>query len=262
MRIRAFLLLVLPLTAVSQIDRAKEAALGRQMAEQVNRLSPPIDSPAAQAYVQVIGQRLALALQESGVPDAATQFTFRVINGDLCRETHEPGALPGGYVFVPAALFAQAQDEAEFAGMLAHAMAHVALSHGTRTAYQESGKLGSSYIPLVFVGGMGGSCAEEVIPRALMESLRRNEPEADAVAVQVMAHTGFDPSSLASYLTRLRRLDNRDGRLDAVNKSRARLTPASYAASNGEFTAIREQVIAASKPAPMTGNPPTLRRPR
>jgi predicted Zn-dependent protease len=36
--------------------------------------------------------------------------------------THEPAALAGGYVFVLSGLFLAAQDEAEFAGMLAHAM--------------------------------------------------------------------------------------------------------------------------------------------
>lgn len=230
------------------------------MARDVIRLSPPLHSPAAQEYVNATGQRLAIALGDTGAPAAASAFTFSLINGDLCRETHEPGALPGGYVFVPAALFAQARDEAEFAGMLAHAMAHVALRHGTRTTYQESAKLGYGSIQLIFLGGRGGSCAEDVIPRGIKAQLLRNEPEADALGVQAMARAGFDPASLVNYLTRLRKLDGRKERMQAINETRARLPATRYAVSSDEFAAIREQVMEERKPAVLTGFPPTLRR--
>jgi predicted Zn-dependent protease len=90
--------------------------------------------------------------------------------------------------------------------------------------------------------------------------LRRNEPEADALAVQMMARLGFDPASLVNYLTRLPGLENRDGRIQAINESHTKLPAASYLASTNEFPAIRQQVIEASKPAQATWDPPTLRR--
>jgi predicted Zn-dependent protease len=40
---------------------------------------------------------------------------------------NEPRVLPGGYVFVPLALLQTAKDEAEFAGMLAQAIARESL---------------------------------------------------------------------------------------------------------------------------------------
>jgi len=259
-RISWLLLLLLPAVAFAQLDRAKEDALGRAMADRVNKTSPPLDLPAAQAYVSAIGQRLAAALRDIGASHAPAMFKFSVIAEDLCRETHEPGAFAGGYVFVPAALFAQARDESEFAGMLAHGMAHIALRLGTRTAYQASGKLGNASIPLIYVGGKGGSCAEDVIPRSLMAQLLRNEPEADAMAVRIMARVDYDSAALVSYLTRLQTLENRDGRLAVIDESRAQLPAANYAASTGEFMAVRRQVMEASKPAVLTGRPPTLRR--
>jgi predicted Zn-dependent protease len=71
---------------------------------------------------------------------------------------HEPATLPGGYVFVPAGLFLAAQDEAEFAGMLAHAMGHIALRHGTRQATRGV-LIKQRSIPLIFMGGWTTLCS-------------------------------------------------------------------------------------------------------
>jgi predicted Zn-dependent protease len=106
----------------------KEAALGKQLAAEVRQRTTPIQNPAAQDYVNRLGNRLA------SHTDTKVPFTFSVVAEDPCSTTHEPVALPGGYVFVPAALFIAAQDEAEFAGMLAHSIMHVAARHGTRMA--------------------------------------------------------------------------------------------------------------------------------
>jgi hypothetical protein len=53
--------------------------------------------------------------------------------------THEPLSVPGGHIFVPATLIPAAGSEAEFAGMLAHAMAHVTERHGIRTSARGQG---------------------------------------------------------------------------------------------------------------------------
>ena len=50
---------------------------------------------------------------------------------------YEPISLPGGFIFVPASTILAARNEAEFAGMLAHAMAHIAAHHGTRAASRQ-----------------------------------------------------------------------------------------------------------------------------
>jgi len=107
----------------------KEASLGRQLAAEFRKRTTVIDSPTVQDYLDRLGRRL-----ESHLPDANFPFTFSAIAEDPCPAIHEPAALPGGYVFVPAALFIAAQDEAEFSGLLAHAMEHIAQRHGTRQA--------------------------------------------------------------------------------------------------------------------------------
>src|SRR5436305_14748332 len=105
----------------------KEAALGRQLAAEAERHMRPLDSAVARDYVSQLGQRLAA--QFSG---PAFTYAFAVMASGGDNATHEPLALPGGYVFVPASLFLRAQNGSEFAGMLAHSIAHIAAHHFAR----------------------------------------------------------------------------------------------------------------------------------
>src|SRR5262249_3655821 len=106
----------------------KEIALGKQLSTEFRRGSRAVESAAAIAYVDGIGQRLAA---EIGGPQF--QYTFGLIEDDP-NAVHEVVAFPGGFLFVPSSLILAVQDEDELAGMLAHAIAHVASRHGTRQA--------------------------------------------------------------------------------------------------------------------------------
>ena len=128
-------LAVLPVTAQEPVRAGdanlysleKERALGQQLAKEIRQTTTALNSPRVQDYVDRLGQQIAARMQGTRF-----DYTFTVIADDTSRPTHEPIALPGGAVFIPAALFFAVNDEAEFAGMLAHAMEHVALRHGTR----------------------------------------------------------------------------------------------------------------------------------
>jgi beta-barrel assembly-enhancing protease len=170
----------------------KESALGKRLAAEFREHTTAIASPSVQLYIENLGQELA-----SQMPKTAFSFTFRVVAEDPCPTIHEPAPLPGGYVFVPAALFLAAQDEAEFAGMLAHAMAHVVEHHGTQQA--TPGKLMQfASIPVDFNRGIG--CASGLaVPVRFLEFQRTLENEADLLAVQTMALTEFDPNALVRY---------------------------------------------------------------
>ena len=199
----AILMLVsLPLTAqeplgpprncVNVNSHEKEAALGKQLATELRRRTVPIDSTTVQKYVDNLGRKIA-----AYIPDAVSPFTFSVTAGDPCGAVHEPAALPGGYVFVPAGLFVAAQDEDEFAGMLAHAMVRVSNPYRT---WQANGTT-CGPIPLIFMSGWG--CSEaQATPAAFLASQRNAESEADVLAVRTMARAGFDPNALVRYIER------------------------------------------------------------
>src|ERR1700683_385393 len=102
----------------------KEIALGQQLAGNVRRENTALADQAVQDYVVRLGNQLAA---QAGGPDFPYSFTVLAdrVNPQP-NPTEEPTALPGGPIFVPVRLILQAQSEAELAGMLAHAIEHVA----------------------------------------------------------------------------------------------------------------------------------------
>src|ERR1035438_1523345 len=84
--------------AAPSLPSAKEAALGKQLAEQARRFSRPVGPQAVQDYVSQLGARLAAELPSGTFPK-----TFSVVDLQPANPLHEPVVLPGGYIFVPLA---------------------------------------------------------------------------------------------------------------------------------------------------------------
>jgi predicted Zn-dependent protease len=223
--------------------REKEAAFGASLAQQVRRTTTPLDSPAALEFVQKLGAKIAAQL-----PEPRFTYTFAVTSGDQSNVLHEPLSLPGGYIFIPASLFLAAQNEAEFVGMLAHAMAHVAERHGTRTASR--GELSQlSTIPLIFYGRWMGYGARQTATGPIPVAFARLQPgyerEADAMAVKLVSAAGYDPEALVRYFSRVwpdgADSDSRDARISAMDRAIQQLVPLT---STDEFLRIQEQIRA------------------
>ncbi len=240
----------------------KEAALGAGLAAEFAKRTTPVDSAPVLAYAQSVGARLSAVLPE------AAKWSFKVIRDDIGRPTHEPASFPGAHIFVPAGLIEQAADESEFAGMLAHAMAHVAERHGTRMATR--GQLAdTSSIPLIFMGaweGLGAGGAKAMIPMRMRSFQRQFEIEADALAVKMMAQAGFDPTALARYIGRTQvdeegsAMPLRADRLAALERGTAAL-PGTASVAGSEFAAAKEELRRATAVEPR-GVPSLRQRPR
>jgi predicted Zn-dependent protease len=255
---------VLPENRASFYSLEKEMALGKQMASEVHRRTRAIEDTSIEEYVTSLGRRLANAMLESKTP-----FTFTVITDDACPPTHEPPSLPGGYIFVPAALFLEAQSEAEFAGMLAHSMAHVAARHATRQVSPVQGRdIGS--IPLIFLGGWAGICSGGVaVPSGFRTTQRTYELEADTLAIATMARVGFDPTAFVSYIQRVQietarsgrfsSLPTRDERVTAMNPIIEGLPRSIYQRTQGDFVDIQDRVRRFTQ-SPEPAGPPKSRR--
>jgi predicted Zn-dependent protease len=228
--------------SVNQLSLSKQAALGRQLAEDVRRNTTAVADQAVQDYVAQLGARIARRL-----PDTAFPYMFSVITGARTNALHEAQALPGGYVFVPVDLLLTAKDEAEFAGMLAQSMARGPLLFKGGLVKGDSGT-----IPLVFVGG-----ADSVLlPAGMMTQWRDMELRADTSAVSAMSRAGFDPGALLRYVERVQPPDGRISqlppraeRIAGLQAAIQNLPPADYVQSSDEFYRIQELARAAA-PAP------------
>jgi len=237
---------------VNRYSLEKEAALGKQLAADFR--AQVIESAAANAYVDALGQRII-----AQIPEPNFAFTFSVVADHSCPPLHEPAALPGGYVFVPAALFLTVRDEAEFAGMLARAIRHVTQRHLTRQATRGQIVKAAS-ISLIFFGGWSGACSNDgiAVPRGFLEMMRLNEGEAESLALDTMALAGFDPRALVRYVERVH--PDSTERLAVMRSAIDGLPPADYAAPTAEFAAVQQEVRRLMERGVVPKLPPTLKR--
>ncbi len=180
----------------------KEIALGKSMAQQVERQSKVINDPVVSEYINRIGQNL---VRNS---DAKVPFTIKVIEDP----TVNAFALPGGFFFVQSGLILKADTEAELAGVMAHEIAHVAARHGTRQATRgEIAQLAT--IPLIFMGGAAAYGIYEasglIIPVSFLKFSRTFESEADYLGIQYMYKAGYDPTAFVDFFEKIETLEKR-----------------------------------------------------
>ncbi|HWZ30718.1 MAG TPA: M48 family metallopeptidase [Bryobacteraceae bacterium] len=180
----------------------KEIALGKQMAQQIERQAKIIDDPVIAEYVNRVGQNL---VRNS---DAKVPFTIKVIDA----EDVNAFALPGGFFFVYSGLILKADSEAELAGVMAHEIGHVAARHGTRQATR--GQVANlATIPLIFMGGWAGygirQAASVLIPVGFLQFSKAFESEADMLGLEYMYKAGYDPEAFVDFFEKIQSLEKK-----------------------------------------------------
>ena len=180
----------------------KEIALGKQLAQEVEREAKIIDDPIIAEFVSRVGQNL---VRNS---DAKVPFTIKVLD----TEEVNAFALPGGFFFVNSGLILKADNEAELAGVMAHEIAHVAARHGTRQATRGE-IINIASIPLIFMGGWTGYAIRQgaglAIPMGFLTFSRGFEREADYLGLQYLYKTGYDPTSFVDFFEKIQSLEKK-----------------------------------------------------
>jgi predicted Zn-dependent protease len=181
----------------------KEIALGKQMAQEVERQAKIVDDPIVAEYVNRIGQNL---VRNS---DAKVPFIIKVIDSEEINAF----ALPGGFFFVNTGILINADNEAEMAGVMAHEIGHVAARHGTRQATRgEIAQIGS-IVPLIAVGGMAGYGIYQamglVVPMGFLKFSRNFESEADMLGIEYMYKSGYDPGAFVDFFEKVQSQEKR-----------------------------------------------------
>lgn len=243
----------------------REKLLGAQHAADFRRQAQVMDAPSVNAYLDELGQGLAAQSPATGFT-----YTFELVDDDQTW-IHEAAAFPGGPVFVPASLILAAADEDELAGMLAHAIAHIATRQQTRQITR--GQIANqAAIPLIFMGSWSGYAIRQdnafALPIAFRTFQRKHELESDQLALRILSSAGYDPQALARYIERVQPADpplrnamapypDKDKRLAALQAAIQQLPPATYAAHPG-LDAIQQEVTRlTARPA---RTPPRLAR--
>jgi predicted Zn-dependent protease len=232
----------------------REIALGKQLAQEVERSSKLIDDPVVTEYVNRVGQNL---VRNS---DARVPFTIKVIDSDEVNAF----ALPGGFFYVNSGLILRAQEEAELAGVMAHEISHVCARHGTKNATK--GELMQlATIPLILLGpgGWAGYGLYQglnlAIPVTYLKFSRDAEREADYLGIQYMYKTGYDPNAYVTFFERIQADEKRrpgtipkvfsthpptPERIENTQKEIARILPArqEYIVTTSEFDSVKSRL--------------------
>jgi len=252
----------------------KEIALGKQLAQEVERSSKLIDDPVVTEYVNRVGQNL---VRNS---DARVPFTIKVIDSDEVNAF----ALPGGFFYVNSGLILRAQEESELAGVMAHEISHVAARHGTKNATKGQ-ILQLATIPLILLGpaGLAGYGLYEglnvALPVTFLKFSRDAEREADFLGLQYMYKAGYDPNAYVTFFERIQADEKRrpgtipkvfsthpptPERIANAQKEIARILPnrPEYIVTTSEFNNVKERLrnITLARKAQDNGpGKPTLR---
>ncbi|HXS93208.1 MAG TPA: M48 family metallopeptidase [Candidatus Limnocylindrales bacterium] len=253
----------------------KEIALGKGLAQEVERQAKVIDDPVVAEYVNRLGQNL---VRNS---DAKVPFTIKVLD----TEEVNAFALPGGFFFVNSGLILKAESEAELAGVMAHEIAHVAARHGTKQAtHGEIAQIAmiaaSIALPYGWTGYAIRQGASVAIPMGFLAFSRGNEREADHLGLQYMYKAGYDPTAFVDFFERIETLEKKkpgsvakvfsthpmtDDRIKAAQQEiQLDLKPRpEYVVNTSEFNDVRNRLaMLHGKRKVESGDPnrPTLRR--
>lgn len=160
----------------------------------------------AQDYVDQIGNRLLknlnVSLQKAGRHNPY-QFDFHLLNDDQVINAF---ALPGGQIFITAALFKQLETEGQLAGVLGHEIGHVLSRHGAQQMAKQELTQGLVGAASVAGGDVNSTQMARIIGSMVnMKYGRNDELESDRWGVKLLVMSGYDPHAMIGVMDILKR---------------------------------------------------------
>lgn len=182
----------------------RQVAMGRQYAHKIEQTTRLIKDPRVVNYINKVGQNL---VRNS---DAKVPFSFHVVNSP----TVNAFSLPGGFVFVNSGLILRANDVAQLAGVMGHEIGHVNACHGAKKETQaELAQIAMIPLSIMLPYGWAGYGIYEgvnaAVPITLLTFSRRDEAQADFLAVEYMYKAGYDPNAFIQFFEKIEAMEQR-----------------------------------------------------
>ena len=177
----------------------EEIAYGLQAAPQMaQEFGGEVQDPQARALVTKVGQRL---INSTAVKQTPYRFQFHLLSD---ARTINAFALPGGQIFITAALFKLLDSEDQLAGVLGHEIGHVVGRHSTQQIAKGdliSGVARGAGVLMSDDHGNGGmQIAQAVANMVNLKYGRGDEHEADVLGVKFMIESGYDPEGMIGVM--------------------------------------------------------------
>jgi predicted Zn-dependent protease len=184
-----------------QLSPRQEVVIGLQsrqeMAAKYNGLYP---DQTLQAYVDRVGDRI---VEQSSVNQSSYPFEFHLLRD---TQTINAFALPGGQVFITAALLSRLNSEAQLAGVLGHEIAHVVARHGAEHLAKQ--QLGAALVNAVGIAASDtpeGARKAAILAQAVNQMVnlkyeREDELESDRLGFRFMTEAGYNPQGIVELM--------------------------------------------------------------
>jgi beta-barrel assembly-enhancing protease len=187
------------------ISTQQEVQIGADYARQINQQLSLVRDHATLTYVNEIGQQIARVADPRGI-----RYHFYVVNSDVVNAF----ALPGGHVYLNRGLIERTDNLSELSGVLAHEIAHVARRHSVEQLQRaQNANMGLSVLYNVLLGRSPGGIEQAAIQvgggAVFSRPTRPPHPEADAVAVDYLVRTGYNPNGMVSFFRKLMEMQRR-----------------------------------------------------
>lgn len=185
-----------PLSAINttRLLLQGESDVGQKFAERFKEKLPIVEDQELNEYVNDIGTHIT---QYAGRDEF--NYEFYIVE----NENVNAFALPGGKIFINSGAILKTSSEAELAGLIAHELSHVVLSHGFQLMTE--GNLLANVGQLV---PFGGTAANLVV----LDYSRDMEREADELGTQLLASSKYAADGMYNLMRTLdQQKDNKDG---------------------------------------------------
>ncbi len=256
----------------SLISEAREIAIGRQYAEEIDRRAKLITDPVVNEYVNRVVQNLARN------SDARIPISVKIIDSPEINAF----ALPGGFLYVNSGLIEAATEEDQLAGVLAHEIAHVAARHWastvTRARLLQWASIPLVFIPMTYPVYVGVSSAFNFgVPVAFLKFTRSDEAEADYLGLQYLYKAGYDPNAYVAFFGKVSEEERREpgsvpsifmdhpptpDRIIKAEEEIKTILPrrSQYLVTTSEFDDIRARLASITNRRPAAPSGPSLER--
>lgn len=230
------------------VSEGQEIQIGREVASSAEQQFGLVEDEALQAYVQELGDRLALDSERPELP-----WTFRVVD----EATPNAFAAPGGFIYITRGLLALLRNEAELVSILGHEIGHVTARHSvammSRAQLAQLGLgIGSILSPTV---AQFGDLAAGGLQLLFLKYGRDAERQADDLGYRYALEQGYDVREMVNVFAALQQSAQLAGqnpvpswlashpypeeRIQRINKQLATLPPASTSRRVGEEKYLR-----------------------
>lgn len=219
------------------MSESAEIKLGREAHQQVVDQFGLYDDSELQAYVQKVGEQLAL---NSHRADLVYRFTL------LDSDQVNAFALPGGYIYITRGIMAYLNSEAELAAVLGHEIGHVTARHGVQQASQQQATgfgylIGSILVPELRAAGAQNLFS--LLSTAWIRGYgREHELEADSLGAEYIAKSGYQPEAMIEVIGVLKNQEIFDKDLAALEGREPRAYHGVFATHPKNDTRLQEVV--------------------